>query len=93
MSSVSWDGDGQPRSPLYQDIYRSRGPDGDHGLAQARHVFLQGCELLGPQAVWKHQPHWSVLENGFGLGLNFLDRKSTRLNSSHTDISRMPSSA
>ena len=26
-------------------------------------------------------------------GTNFLDRKSTRLNSSHTDISRMPSSA
>ena len=26
-------------------------------------------------------------------GLNVLDRKSTRLNSSHTDISRMPSSA
>ena len=25
--------------------------------------------------------------------LNFLDRKSTRLNSSHTDSSRMPSSA
>ena len=25
--------------------------------------------------------------------LNLLDRKSTRLNSSHTDISRMPSSA
>ena len=25
--------------------------------------------------------------------LNILDRKSTRLNSSHTDISRMPSSA
>mgnify|MGYP003346051743 CR=1 FL=1 len=27
------------------------------------------------------------------MGLNFTDRKSTRLNSSHTDISRMPSSA
>ena len=26
-------------------------------------------------------------------GVGFLDRKSTRLNSSHTDISRMPSSA
>ena len=25
--------------------------------------------------------------------VDFLDRKSTRLNSSHTDISRMPSSA
>ena len=30
-----------------------------------------------------------ILPDGFG----FLDRKSTRLNSSHTDISRMPSSA
>ena len=28
-----------------------------------------------------------------GLMINLLDRKSTRLNSSHTDISRMPSSA
>ena len=27
------------------------------------------------------------------LGLGILDRKSTRLNSSHTDSSRMPSSA
>ena len=27
------------------------------------------------------------------LGQRILDRKSTRLNSSHTDISRMPSSA
>ena len=30
---------------------------------------------------------------GMIVGLLFLDRKSTRLNSSHTDISRMPSSA
>ena len=30
--------------------------------------------------------------NGFGIS-NIKDRKSTRLNSSHTDISRMPSSA
>ena len=28
-----------------------------------------------------------------GLDIGFRDRKSTRLNSSHTDISRMPSSA
>ena len=36
----------------------------------------------------------SFLSNGFGLrNLSFSDRKSTRLNSSHTDISRMPSSA
>ena len=29
----------------------------------------------------------------YGAALDALDRKSTRLNSSHTDISRMPSSA
>ena len=29
----------------------------------------------------------------FERGVDFIDRKSTRLNSSHTDISRMPSSA
>ena len=30
---------------------------------------------------------------GKGLSIGLRDRKSTRLNSSHTDISRMPSSA
>ena len=29
----------------------------------------------------------------YGLGCGTLDRKSTRLNSSHTTVSRMPSSA
>ena len=33
---------------------------------------------------------WSVTNYGLLL---YADRKSTRLNSSHTDISRMPSSA
>ncbi len=72
MPAVTWDGDGSPRSTHYPDIYRSQGPTGDRGLAQARHVFLHGCELLGPAPVWRNQPHWCILENGFGLGLNFL---------------------
>ena len=49
-------------------------------------------------APWRTQS-W-LLELGYGLlerwtnGLGWVpDRKSTRLNSSHTDISRMPSSA
>lgn len=72
MRPVTWSDDGLPHSALYQDIYRSHGPQGDHGLAQARHVFLDGCRLLGPSALWRHRPLWCVLENGFGLGLNFL---------------------
>ena len=34
-----------------------------------------------------------ALEAGMNAPSPILDRKSTRLNSSHTDISRMPSSA
>ncbi|WP_424859087.1 FAD-dependent 5-carboxymethylaminomethyl-2-thiouridine(34) oxidoreductase MnmC [Tepidimonas sp. HKU77] len=71
---VEWLPDGTPRSPRFGDIYRSRGADGHGGWAQAQHVFLGGCGLWppGPDAVWRGQPRWHVLENGFGLGLNFL---------------------
>ena len=71
---VVWREDGMPANPRFGDVYRSRGRDGDAGLAQARHVFLQGCNLLaeGKHAAWAEAPSWQVLETGFGLGLNFL---------------------
>ncbi|MEY2621003.1 MAG: hypothetical protein RIT26_823, partial [Pseudomonadota bacterium] len=72
MQVVDWDEQGHPCSNLYPDVYRSRSRGLDQGLAQARHVFLGGCELTGERAVWRHQALWCVLENGFGLGLNFL---------------------
>jgi tRNA 5-methylaminomethyl-2-thiouridine biosynthesis bifunctional protein len=62
---VEWLPDGTPRSPRFQDIYRSS----TGGLEQASHVFLGGCGL--PDA-WAGQPQWRILETGFGLGLNFL---------------------
>lgn len=62
---VEWDADNCPRSPRFNDIYRSR----SGGLQQARTVFLGGCHL--PHAWCKH-PQFTVLETGFGLGLNFL---------------------
>jgi tRNA 5-methylaminomethyl-2-thiouridine biosynthesis bifunctional protein len=62
---VEWQPDGTPRSPRFQDIYRSS----TGGLEQARHVFLHGCGL---PAAWAGQRHWRILETGFGLGLNFL---------------------
>jgi tRNA 5-methylaminomethyl-2-thiouridine biosynthesis bifunctional protein len=62
---VDWRADGAPHSPRFNDIYRPAGA----GLDQARHVFLGGCGL--PEA-WAGQPHWRILETGFGLGLNFL---------------------
>jgi tRNA 5-methylaminomethyl-2-thiouridine biosynthesis bifunctional protein len=62
---VAWDDDGTPRSPRFGDVYRPA----HGGLAQARRIFLEGCGL---PAAWRGQPHWRVLETGFGLGLNFL---------------------
>lgn len=56
---------GSPFSPRFGDRYRSE----LGGLDQAKEVFLKGCGL--PQA-WAGQPQWTVLETGFGLGLNFL---------------------
>ena len=62
---VAWSPEGTPQSPRFGDVYRPA----TGGLAQARHVFLDGCGL--PQA-WAGQRQWRILETGFGLGLNFL---------------------
>lgn len=56
---------GSPYSPRFGDRYRSE----LGGLDQAKEVFLKGCSLPG---AWADQPQWTVLETGFGLGLNFL---------------------
>jgi tRNA 5-methylaminomethyl-2-thiouridine biosynthesis bifunctional protein len=64
LSPVDWTG-GMARSLRYGDIYHSS----SGGLAQARHVFLDGCGL---PRLWAGARDWNTLETGFGLGLNFL---------------------
>lgn len=54
-----------PYSPAYGDVYHSAGG----GYGQACHVFLAGNDL--PRR-WRGRPAFSILETGFGLGLNFL---------------------
>ncbi|MGF6769669.1 tRNA 5-methylaminomethyl-2-thiouridine biosynthesis bifunctional protein [Paraburkholderia sp. GAS199] len=56
---------GTPYSPRYDDIYHSA----VGGLEQARYVFLQGNSL--PQR-WQNRRIFTVLEAGFGMGINFL---------------------
>jgi tRNA U34 5-methylaminomethyl-2-thiouridine-forming methyltransferase MnmC len=63
--SVTWLADGGPHSPRFNDRYHSCAG----GTAQALGVFLTGCNL--PQR-WQGQAHFTILETGFGLGLNFL---------------------
>jgi tRNA 5-methylaminomethyl-2-thiouridine biosynthesis bifunctional protein len=56
---------GTPYSAQFDDIYHST----DGGLGQARHVFLAGNDL--PRR-WQGLHRYTILETGFGLGLNFL---------------------
>jgi tRNA 5-methylaminomethyl-2-thiouridine biosynthesis bifunctional protein len=66
---IEWQDDGppggSPYNPRFGDRYRSE----LGGLTQAREVFLHGCGL---PAAWASQSQWTILETGFGLGLNFL---------------------
>ena len=52
-------------SAQFGDIYHSS----EGGLAQARHVFLRGNAL--PER-WRGRDAFTILETGFGIGLNFL---------------------
>jgi len=54
-----------PYSEAYGDIYHSA----YGGPAQARHVFLGGNDLPGR---WRGRERFTIVETGFGLGLNFL---------------------
>ncbi|MBN3854422.1 bifunctional tRNA (5-methylaminomethyl-2-thiouridine)(34)-methyltransferase MnmD/FAD-dependent 5-carboxymethylaminomethyl-2-thiouridine(34) oxidoreductase MnmC [Paraburkholderia sp. Ac-20340] len=57
--------DGTPFSPTFGDVYHS--PSG--AFEQADFVFLKGNDL--PER-WQKQRIFTVLETGFGLGVNFL---------------------
>jgi tRNA 5-methylaminomethyl-2-thiouridine biosynthesis bifunctional protein len=66
-ATLAFDAAGTPVSPDYGDIYFS--PGDDTPAAQARHVFLGGNGL--PER-WAHKDAFTIVECGFGLGLNFL---------------------
>jgi tRNA 5-methylaminomethyl-2-thiouridine biosynthesis bifunctional protein len=64
-ATLAFNEDGVPFSPAFDDIYHSD----SGGLEQARHVFIAGNNL--PQA-WQGREQFTILETGFGIGLNFL---------------------
>lgn len=62
---LSFTEDGTPCSTEFGDVYHSR----DGGLEQARFVFIGGNRL--PER-WQGRESFTIVETGFGLGLNFL---------------------
>ncbi|MGC8703346.1 MAG: FAD-dependent 5-carboxymethylaminomethyl-2-thiouridine(34) oxidoreductase MnmC [Thiomonas sp.] len=67
-ADLTLDPTGQPASARYGDIYASRAG----ALGQARAVYLGGCGLLDTPARWAGRAQFTILETGFGLGVNFL---------------------
>lgn len=68
-AALSFTADGTPYSAAYEDVYHSA----EGGPAQAQHVFLGGNGL---PARWQNRGRFTVLETGFGFGLNFLATRS-----------------
>jgi tRNA 5-methylaminomethyl-2-thiouridine biosynthesis bifunctional protein len=62
---LAFDESGTPVSPEYGDVYHSAAS----GPGQAQHVFLRGNDL---PARWANADVFTIVETGFGLGLNFL---------------------
>ncbi|MCK9564231.1 MAG: tRNA (5-methylaminomethyl-2-thiouridine)(34)-methyltransferase MnmD, partial [Bacteroidales bacterium] len=66
-ASLEWR-DGQPLSTAFGDVYYSL----DNGLAETRHVFLDGNDLPARWASLANDSDFVIIETGFGSGLNFL---------------------
>jgi tRNA U34 5-methylaminomethyl-2-thiouridine-forming methyltransferase MnmC len=75
-ASLVFRGDGTPYSPRHDDIYHSAAG----ALAQARHVFIEGNGLPNR---WRGKPCFTVLETGFGMGINFLATWATWRDDAH----------
>lgn len=64
---------GLPYSTRFEDIYFSASPeDPHHGLHESRHVFLQHNQLAQRWSDLSPASHFTIIETGFGSGLNFL---------------------
>ncbi|WP_417623234.1 bifunctional tRNA (5-methylaminomethyl-2-thiouridine)(34)-methyltransferase MnmD/FAD-dependent 5-carboxymethylaminomethyl-2-thiouridine(34) oxidoreductase MnmC [Paremcibacter congregatus] len=65
QKDIHWPDDRTPASRRYGDIYFSS----ENGLNESRYVFLQS--IHAPE-IWQNKDHFTLLENGFGTGLNFV---------------------
>ncbi|HVE05730.1 MAG TPA: bifunctional tRNA (5-methylaminomethyl-2-thiouridine)(34)-methyltransferase MnmD/FAD-dependent 5-carboxymethylaminomethyl-2-thiouridine(34) oxidoreductase MnmC [Paraburkholderia sp.] len=64
-ATLAFRADGTPYSPRYDDVYHSA----VGAFEQAEHVYLRGNRL--PER-WRERRIFTVLETGFGIGINFL---------------------
>lgn len=65
---LRWQDGNLPEADDYGDVYFSA----ENGLAETRHVFLQGNRLAERWQALPPGSHFTIGETGFGSGLNFL---------------------
>ncbi|MFT6753627.1 MAG: tRNA 5-methylaminomethyl-2-thiouridine biosynthesis bifunctional protein [Candidatus Azotimanducaceae bacterium] len=78
---IEWPSPQTPYSPMFNDIYWSKNQrlevDEDSeskisGLQEKKHVFIEGNHLRERWANLDSQNEFTILETGFGFGLNFI---------------------
>lgn len=67
-AQIEWGEDGLPRSRVYGDVYFSI----HNPLAETQHVFLEGNNLPQRFQELSEYASFTIMETGFGTGLNFL---------------------
>ncbi len=64
---ISWK-NSEPHSNIFDDLYYSN----ENGLAESRYVFLEGNKLAERWQDLRAGQSFTIIETGFGTGLNFL---------------------
>lgn len=67
-AEIDWSSDGLPYSKGYGDLYFSK----EDGLSETRYTFLAGNQIEERFAQLEPNAQFTILETGFGTGLNFL---------------------
>ena len=67
-AQISWQGSDTPYANQFEDVYWSA----SGGLEEKQHVFLDGCDVLNRWQALGTNGRYTIVETGFGFGLNFL---------------------
>lgn len=67
-AKVAWQASDTPFAEDYDDVYWSS----EGGLAEKQHVFLSACQLDNRWEELEAGNRFTIMETGFGFGINFL---------------------
>jgi tRNA 5-methylaminomethyl-2-thiouridine biosynthesis bifunctional protein len=67
-ADISWQPDNTPYANAFEDIYWSNAG----GLEEKQYIFLEGCDVQYRWRTLTPNARFTILETGFGFGLNFL---------------------